>query len=121
MIDLKLDATGDLELSAAGDISATNSIVQAVRIRLLWFFGEWRLMPSLGFPYFENLLVKNPNESKLRHLIRETVMSVDGVTDVSEILFNIDKKSRRASVEITFNTDEDSFREEVKIPWQNMA
>ena len=114
MIDLKLDATGDLELSAAGDISATDSIVQAVRIRLLWFFGEWRLMPSLGFPYFENLLVKNPNESKLRHLIRETVMSVDGVTDVSEILFNIDKKSRRASVEITFNTDEDSFREEVK-------
>ena len=110
MIDLKLDATGDLELSAAGDISATDSIVQAVRIRLLWFFGEWRLM-----------LVKNPNESKLRHLIRETVMSVDGVTDVSEILFNIDKKSRRASVEITFNTDEDSFREEVKIPWQNMA
>ena len=102
MIDLKLDATGDLELSAAGDISATDSIVQAVRIRLLWFFGEWRLMPSLGFPYFENLLVKNPNESKLRHLIRETVMSVDGVTDVSEILFNIDKKSRRASVEITF-------------------
>ena len=52
MIDLKLDATGDLELSAAGDISATDSIVQAVRIRLLWFFGEWRLMPSLGFPYF---------------------------------------------------------------------
>lgn len=121
MIDLKLDATGDLELSAAGDISATDSIVQAVRIRLLWFFGEWRLMPSLGFPYFENLLVKNPNESKLRHFIRETVMSVDGVTDVSEILFNIDKKSRRASLEITFNTDEDSFREEVKIPWQNMA
>ena len=111
MIDLKLDVTGDLELSAAGDISATDSIMQAVRIRLLWFFGEWRLMPSLGFP----------NESKLRHLIRETVMSVDGVTDVSEILFNIDKKSRRASVEITFNTDEDSFREEVKIPWQNMA
>ena len=117
MIDLKLDATGDLELSAAGDISATDSIVQAVRIRLLWFFGEWRLMPSLGFPYFENLMVKNPNESKLRHLIWETVMSVD----VSEILFNIDKKSRRASVKITFNTDEDSFREEVKIPWQNMA
>ena len=31
------------------------------------------------------------------------------------------EKSRRASVEITFSTDEDSFREEVKIPWQNMA
>lgn len=37
MIDLKLDANWDLELSAAGDISKTDSIVQAVRIRLLWF------------------------------------------------------------------------------------
>lgn len=34
MIDLKLDVTGDLELSAAGDISATDSIMQAVRIRI---------------------------------------------------------------------------------------
>ncbi|RHP63878.1 hypothetical protein DXA66_04690 [Faecalibacterium sp. OF03-6AC] len=121
MIDLKLNATGDLDISAAGDISSTDSIIQAVRIRLLWFFGEWRLMPSLGFPYFENLLVKNPNESKLRHLIRETVMSVDGVKDVTDISFDIDKKNRSASVAISFTTDEDRFREEIRIPWQNMA
>ena len=121
MIDLKLNATGDLDISAAGDISSTDSIIQAVRIRLLWFFGEWRLMPSLGFPYFENLLVKNPNESKLRHLIQETVMSVDGVKDVTDISFDIDKKNRSASVAISFTTDEDRFREEIRIPWQNMA
>ncbi len=121
LIDLKLNATGDLDISAAGDISSTDSIIQAVRIRLLWFFGEWRLMPSLGFPYFENLLVKNPNESKLRHLIRETVMSVDGVKDVTDISFDIDKKNRSASVAISFTTDEDRFREEIRIPWQNMA
>jgi hypothetical protein len=121
LIDLKLNATGDLDISAAGDISSTDSIIQAVRIRLLWFFGEWRLIPSLGFPYFENLLVKNPNESKLRHLILETVMSVDGVKDVTDISFDIDKKNRSASVAISFTTDEDRFREEIRIPWQNMA
>lgn len=121
MIDLKLNAAGDLDISTAGDISSTDSIIQAVRIRLLWFFGEWRLMPSLGFPYFEYLLVKNPNESKLRYLIRETVMSVDGVKDVTNILFNIDKKSRSASIAVSFATDEDKFREEIRIPWQSMA
>lgn len=119
MIDLKLDSTGDLELSAAGDISATDSIIQAVRIRLLWFFEEWRLGPSLGFPYFEHLFVKNPNEAKLRHLIRETVMGVEGVTDVTEITFSIDKATRQGTVCITFTTDEDSFREEVKIKWHS--
>ena len=45
VIDFKLSPDWDLELSAVGDISATDSIVQAVRVRLLWFFQEWRLGP----------------------------------------------------------------------------
>lgn len=120
MIDLRLNAEGDLELSDAGDISVTDSIVQAVRIRLLWFFGEWRLGPGMGFPYFEHLFVKNPNEAKLRHLIRETVMEVEGVTDVTEISFSIDRKTRQAAIALAFTTDEDTFREEVKIAWHSM-
>lgn len=119
MIDLKLDASGDLELTPTGDVSITDSIVQAVRIRLLWFFEEWRLGPSLGVPYFEDILVKNPNETKIRHLVRETVMSVDGVTDVTEISFDIDRKTRFATIALTFTTDEDTYREEVKIKWHS--
>lgn len=115
MIDLKLTASGDLELSAAGDISATDSIVQAVRIRLLWFLDEWRLGPELGFPYFEHLFVKNPNETKLKYLIRETVMSVEGVNNVEEITISVDRKTRDAAISFTFTTDEDTYREEVTI------
>lgn len=115
MIDLKLDNTGDLELTQLGDILPTDSIAQAVRVRLLWFFEEWRLGPDLGFPYFEHLFVKNPNETKLRHLIRETVMEVEGVTDVTDITFTVDQKQRTAAIAVTFTTDEDTFREEVNI------
>lgn len=115
MIDLKLDKTGDLELTQLGDILPTDSIAQAVRVRLLWFFKEWRLGPDLGFPYFEYLFVKNPNEAKLRHLIRETVMEVEGVTDVTDITFTVDRKQRTATIVVTFTTDEDTFREEVNI------
>ena len=120
VIDLKLDAGGDLELSAAGDISATDSIVQAVRIRLLWFFSEWRLGPGFGIPYFENILVKNPNEVKARHLIREAVMSVEGVTNVQGVGLSIDKKTRRATITVAFSTDEQTYKEEVKIKWHSM-
>jgi len=120
VIDLKLDAGGDLELSATGDISATDSIVQAVRIRLLWFFSEWRLGPGFGIPYFENILVKNPNEVKVRHLIREAVMSVEGVTDVRGVDLSIDKKTRQATITVAFTTDEQTYTEEVKIRWHSM-
>lgn len=118
MLDFKIDSTGDLELSDAGDISVTDSVRQAVRVRLLWFLDEWRLGPDLGFPYWDHLFVKNPNESKLRYLIRETVMSVDEVTNVTAIDFEIDRKTREAEISVEFTTDEDTFREEVKIAWQ---
>ena len=119
MIDFKLSPDWDLELSAVGDISATDSVVQAVRVRLLWFFQEWRLGPGFGIPYFEEILVKNPNEVKVRHLIREAVMSVDGVTNVQGVGLDIDKKTRRATVTVTFTTNEQTYKEEVKIEWHS--
>lgn len=119
MLDFKLTKSGDLELTESGDILTTESVCQAVRVRLLWFFDEWRLGPDMGFPYFENVFVKNPSELKIRHLIRETVMSVDEVTDVTEISFSLNNRTREAAITVSFTTDEDTFREEVNIKWQN--
>lgn len=121
MVDLKLNKDGDLFLTSNGDISLTDSVLQAVRIRLRWLYDEWRLGPSYGFPYFEQLLVKNPNESKLKSVIRQTVMDVDGVKSVPEVKFNVDKKAREATVSLTFTTSEDTFREEMKLTWLNTA
>ena len=118
MIDFKCTTNGDLELTKDGDILSTDSVCQAVRIRLRWFFDEWRLGPQLGFPYFEYVFIKNPNEDKIKSLIRETVMSVDEVTDVTDISYEFDKHTRIANIAVTFTTDEDTFREEVKIKWQ---
>lgn len=121
MLDFKLTTDGDLELSESGDISATESVCQAVRVRLLWFLEEWRLGPDIGFPYFENVFVKNPSETKIRHLIREAVLSVDEVTDVKEINFTINKRTREVAITVSFCTDEDTYKEEVEIVWQTTA
>lgn len=51
MYDLKLDRSGDLEISDAGDVMLTQSVRQAVEIRLRWLFGEWRFSPEAGVPY----------------------------------------------------------------------
>ena len=60
MLDILLDSGGDLKVSETGDISLTESVRQAIRIRLLWFLGEWRLGPLLGLDYWGTILVKNP-------------------------------------------------------------
>lgn len=119
MFDLKLDNNGDLELTGGGDILGTESIVQAVRIRLYWFFQEWRLGPALGFPYFEDVFVKNPNEARIQSLLRDTVMSVKGVTDVMQIRFSLDRPAREAVILVVFAAAEETFREEVRLKWSN--
>lgn len=120
MIDLKLDMCGDLEISKLGDVSITSSVIQAVRIRLQWFSGEWRLGPNFGIPYFEDVLVKKPDEALIRSLVSEAVLDVEGVSDVQDVSLNFDKETRDVIISVTFAVDEETFREEVKIKWSNM-
>lgn len=120
MIDLKLGNDGDLFITSGGDVVTTNSIVQAVKIRLLWFFNEWRLSPEFGLPYFETILVKNPNVSKIRFYIRKAILEVEEVKKVGNIDFSINEKSREAKIKVEFSTNEESFTEEVSIEWRNM-
>lgn len=118
MTDFKLANDGDLYITPTGDISITQSVCQAVRVRLLWFLGEWRLIPQIGFPYFEEVFVKNPSESKIRHYIREEVMNVDEVTDVTNISLSIDKHTRKAKIGVEFSAEGETYYEEVECNWQ---
>ena len=79
--DILLLKAGDLHITDTGDILLTDSIQknfpttgnlsvrQAVLIRLRWFFAEWRFSPQAGFPYFEEVLIKNPNIPKIKGLL----------------------------------------------------
>ena len=120
MIDLKLNNDWDLDISSTGDISPTESVVQAVKIRLLWFLHEWRLGPEAGFPYFEDVFVKHPSEAKIKNDIRETILSVKEVTQVHKIEISIDKKTREAKIHFVFSVGEETFDEEVKLKWNSM-
>lgn len=113
MFDLKITSAGDLHIDDVGDVEMTDSIRQAVLIRLRWFADEWRLGQGLGFPYFEEVLVKNPNIVKIKYLIRDEVMSVDGVTSVESVDIDVDSKTRCAKIYVAFTAGEDSYKEEV--------
>ena len=50
-MDILLDRSGDLLLSDTGDIVLNDSVAQKIRIRLLWFEGEWKWDREEGIPY----------------------------------------------------------------------
>ena len=115
MKDILLTHDGDLNISETGDITLTDSAIQAARIRLLWFFDEWRFAPQFGIPYFEIFLLKKPNLEHMRRIIRDEVMSIDEVIDVKNILINIDAYERVAKITLDIFVAENIYREEVVI------
>lgn len=115
MKDILLTKDGDLFISETGDINLTDSVRQAVRIRLRWFFEEWRFSPKDGIPYFEVFLVKNPNIGRIRRIIRDEATSVDEVDDAKNITIDFDKPSRKAKISLDIVVGEETYREEVLI------
>lgn len=115
MVDIRLNKSGDIDVSAVGDIFITESVRQAVLIRLRWFFGEWRLGPDMGFKWFEEVFVKNPNLVKVRSLIRDEIMQVDGVTAAEVTSVKYDKAKRTATIAYTVTVGEEVFKEEVAL------
>lgn len=115
MIDILLNSGGDIAVSATGDISITESVRQAVLVRLRWIYNEWRLGPELGFPWFEEVFVKNPNIVKVRQLIRDEIMQVDGVTTAAVTDVKYDPAKRTATFAYTCTVGAETFAEEAKL------
>lgn len=117
MKDLLLTESGDLYLSPeTGDIVITDSVQQAAIIRLKWFKDEWRINPDYGLPYYDEILIKNPNESLIRSRISEELLSIDEVETVDDIEISIDSKTRRAKITFSVTlTDGSDLTKEVSL------
>ncbi len=114
-VDILLDSGGDILVNAAADITPQYSIRQDVKIRLQWFFEEWRFAPEYGVPYFDEVFVKNPNTERIAQIIREEASKVADVTEVKDVRVNYDEMTRNAVISFTMVTEYGTFTEEVKI------
>ena len=112
-MDILLDSKGDLVVTSTGDIRLENSVAQKIRIRLLWFEGEWRWSPDEGLPYMDDLLVKAPDTDLFESLVREKIFEVDEVSEVKDVNIDVDAKTRKATISFTALTDQETINEEV--------
>ena len=115
MKDILLTTDGDLFVNEQGDISLTDNVRQAAKIRLRWFADEWKFAPTFGIQYFEVFVTKKPNIEHIRRIIRDEVMSISEVEDVRNIDIEIDTQTRTASISLEIVVAEGTYREEVCI------
>ena len=115
MLDILLSSNGDLKLTPDGDIELTNSVRQAILIRLRWFLNERRFNPDAGLPYLEEILVKNPNIVRCIDLFRSAILSVDEVKNVENMTLDVSPSSRSGVLRFRAITESDVFNEEVLI------
>lgn len=92
------DATG---LAMTGDL---DGIRQQVELRLGFFKGEWFLDEEAGLPWYEEILVTNPNLIRIRDIFRTAILSVNGISDVTylDVRFT---GARTVTVEFRATTD----------------
>lgn len=101
-MDLKLDNTGDLDITNNRLSFATgiDYIAQAWRIRCLTILGEWFLDQRIGIPYFQHILVKNPNWNLIRAIFRRTTYSTPGIKEIVALKLNLNSSTRILDVEV---------------------
>ena len=81
------DDTWDLYLSNGNLVisSGHDAARQAIYYRLWLFAGEWFMDEDEGVPYWESILVKNPNLPAIREIIRARIAATPGIDSVLSI------------------------------------
>ena len=102
LLDIALSAAShDLLLSPTNDlilIGNAERVAQQIKISLKTFLGEWFLDIGDGVPYFEEILVKNPNTMIIREIIRDRILTVPGVNTVITLDVEIDRSARMLQI-----------------------
>lgn len=97
MNDLQMTKNGDLAIFGF-DVHTTDSIEQAILIKLRWFFNEWIYNRSYGVKWFEKVLIKNPSKLIVRRMLEDAILSVDGVVSVQDMTLSIHSRQRVARI-----------------------
>lgn len=104
--DIKLTSDGEIDLSTYDLEFAFDAdyIMQKLLIVLRTFLGEWFLDTSAGIPYFEDILKKNYDPSRVESVLKSAILDVPGVDQITAFDMNL-IDPRTLVVTFTVTTD----------------
>ncbi len=91
---------GDLVL-----IDGAERVRQQLEMRLSLWRGEWFLDTAFGTPYRDNILGKALTVDGAVAAIRREIMDVDGITTITRLDYDYERKSRKLSINFECATD----------------
>lgn len=94
-----LVVNNDLCLTSDANPAGTNPILQDILTRLRFGLGEWFLDNSQGIPYLQQVLVKNPDISKITAIFQNTIMGTPGVIQLTSFSMTVNTAKRFATVQ----------------------
>lgn len=97
--NLKLNSNNDIIIGRGTTrVAGRELTIQLVKCKLLTVLGEWKADPSLGIPWFSDIMVKAPDLSLVEGLILTCIKNTPHVLDVISINLQLDKDNRVLTV-----------------------
>lgn len=90
-------STNDFDLSTGNLVLVTDPAQQIAIVlqnRLQFFEGEWFLDTRLGVPYFQFVLVKNPDLQLITRMFTKIALAIEGVVQVLEMTPSFNTSAR---------------------------
>lgn len=99
--DIALDPSTDRFIIKNGDlvlVQKANAVAQFIKQKLRTFFGEWFLDTTIGVPYYQEILKKNPSPITVASILKREIINTDGVIALDSFSINFDAKNRKITV-----------------------
>ena len=90
-------------------VTGAEEVRQILLSRLRTFRGEWFLDTTVGVPYFEEILVKDPSISRADSTLKDIILTTPGVIELQEFTFSYDNSLRQLKLDIKVLAQDGEF------------
>ena len=107
LIDPSLPIKNDLVLNDYDLVlvDGLDGLRQKLMIKLQFFFGEWYLDITRGVKWYTDILLPNPELSKIQAILKSVITDTDGVKELTAFDAQYDAGARTLAVKFTANTN----------------